>query len=373
MVTNKKNNYTSTMETARKPTAILFLNKKDITNSVQQYLSSVTYTNHEEEATDEISLVLDNTSGIWLEEWYPTEGDTLQLYIGYQDKQVDSGLFEIDDITLSGMPDQITVKAIAAGTSKALRTRNNKAFEEQTLRQIAKYFCKKHGFTLIDGSHMLAQIWLDRKTQENKTDLAFLSDLAKEYGFMFTVKGSKMVFISYHDLEETPSVCEIDKTQVSSYELNEKTYDTYASGSIRHRNPRKGLIEYSAENVLETNRTDKKIFTGHVSSKGQAEAKVKGGLWNKNKYRQSGTIVLPGEPLLIAGNNFDFTGMGMGSGKYHIPTSTHSIDSSGGYTTALEIRKTGTIPRPKRVPRVTQPKPTTTETAFDSLGEQNEE
>jgi len=362
----------SLTEVARKAAVTLFWNKNNITNEIEKYVSSVTYTDHEEEATDEISLVLDNTSSIWFEDWYPAEGDTLQLYIGYQDKQIDSGLFEVDDVTLSGPPDEITIKAISAGISKALRTRNNKAFEEQTLKQIALYFCRKHGFTLVDGSNMLSQIWLDRKTQENKTDLAFLSELAKEYGFMFTVKGQKMVFISYHDLENTASVAEIDKTQVSTYDLNEKTFDTYAGGQIRQRNRKTGkLITYEVDNILDTNRTDKAIFTGSVASSSQAEAKVKGGLWGKNKYKQSGTITAPGDPQMVAGNNFDLTGFGKGSGKYHIPTSTHTIDS-GGYTMSLEIRKTGSIPKPKRVPRVKQPKPSTAETAADSLGEKEE-
>ncbi len=358
---------------ARKARVQLFWNKKTLTNQIAPYVSSVTYTDHEEEATDEIQLQLDNTTGIWLNDWYPTEGDTLQLYIGYQDKQIDSGLFEVDDIALSGPPDQITVKAISAGISKALRTRNNKAFEEQSLRQIALFFCHKHGFTLIDGSNKLSQIWLDRKTQENKTDLAFLSDLAKEYGFMFTVKGLKMVFISYYDLENVASVTEIDKTQISSYDLNEKTYDTYASGQIKQRNRKKGkLIVCNVDNMLTTAKSDKAIFYGSVASTAQAEAKVKGGLWGKNKYKQSGNIVIPGEPLMVAGNNFDLTGFGAASGKYHIPTSIHTIDAAGGYTTSLEIRKTGSIPKPKRIPRTSTPKKTTSETAFDSLGEETE-
>jgi len=361
------------MEVARKADITLFWNKNNVTNKIKQYVSSVTYTDHEEEATDEISLVLDNTSAVWFEDWYPAEGDTLQLYIGYHQLQIDSGLFEVDDVTLSGPPDQITIKAISAGISKALRTKNSKAFEEQTLKQIALYFCRKHGFTLIDGSNMLSQIWLDRKTQNTKTDLAFLSELAKEYGFMFTVKGQKMVFISYHDLEEVASVTEIDKTQLSSYELNEKTFDTYSSGEIKQRNRKKGkLVVYNIDNIL-SGGNDKAIFFGSVASSSQAEAKVKGGLWGKNKYKQSGTITGPGDPQMVAGNNFDLTGFGMGSGKYHIPTSTHTIDSSGGYTMSLEIRKTGSIPKPKRVPRVKQEKPTTSETAFDSLGEEKEE
>jgi len=360
------------MDVARKAEITLFWNKKNVINQIKQYVSSITYTNHEEEATDEITMVLDNTSAIWSNDWYPATGDTLQLYIGYQNRQIDTGLFEIDDVSFSGPPDQVTIKAISAGISQALRTRNNKAFEDQTLKQIALFYCRKYGFTLVDGSNMLSQIFLDRKTQENKTDLFFLSELAKEYGFMFTIKGQKMVFISYHDLEETASVCEIDKSQISNYDINVKTFDTYFGGQIRQRNRKKGkLVTYNLNGVL-SGSSDTVIITGSVASGSQAEAKVKGGLWGKNKYKQSGTIVIPGEPLLVAGNNSDLTGLGLVSGKYHIPTSTHIVDGSGGYTTSLEVRLTGSIPKPKRIPRTKKVKPTTSETAFESLGETNE-
>ncbi|MDP4271764.1 MAG: hypothetical protein Q8909_16835 [Bacteroidota bacterium] len=360
-------------EIARKPSIQLFWNKKNVTNKIEQYASKITYMDHEEEASDEVELVLDNTTGIWFEEWYPTAGDTLQLRFGYPDKMIDSGLYQVDEITLTGVPDQITIKALAAGITDALRTRNNKAFEEQTLRQIANYFCVKHGFTLVDGSNMLSQIWLDRKTQEMKTDMAFLSELAKEYGFLFSIKGKKMVFISYYDLENTDSVAEVYKTKLKDYSITEKTYDTYASAEIRQRNPKKGKL-VTSNNTYDgwgTTVKEKLIVSGHASTANQAEAKVKGGLWGKNKYKQSGTITIPGEPSLIAGQNLDLTGFGMGSGKYHVVTSTHTIDQSG-YTTSMEIRKTGTIPKPKRIPRTSKPKPTLTEQAQEDTGEWSE-
>jgi uncharacterized protein len=359
-----------TEETARKPTIQVFWNKNNVSNQIEKYASKITFHDHEEEATDEIDLVLDNTSGIWFEEWYPNQGDTLKLRLGYQDQLIDTGLFQVDEINLSGVPDQITIKAIAAGVTLALRTRNNKAFEEQTLKQIALYFCKKHSFELVDGSNMLSQINLDRKTQEMKTDLAFLSDLAKEYGFLFSIKGSKMVFISYYDLENTDSVTEVDKTQLTDYSITEKTFDTYASAEIRQRNPKKGKL-ITSNNSYDgwgTAVHEKLIVSGSVSTASQAEAKVKGGLWGKNKYKQSGIITIPGEPLLIAGQNFDLTGFGNGSGKYHVVTSTHTIDQSG-YTTSLEIRKTGTIPKPKRVPRVSKPTKSTEEQVQEDTGE----
>ena len=167
---------------------------------------------------------------------------------------------------------------------------------------------------------------------------------------------------------------EIDKTDLGSYSLTNKTFDTYASVSIVHRNPRKGkLIKYDISDILNTNSSDKEIFTGKVDNSAHAEQRVKGGLWGKNKFKETGNLNdMQGDPLLVAGNNFDLTGFGLASGKYHIVTSTHTISGGSVYTTSLEIRKTGTIPKPKRVQRVAKPKPTQQEEVQEATGEDGE-
>jgi hypothetical protein len=60
---------------------------------------------------------------------------------------------------------------------------------------------------------------------------------------------------------------------------------------------------------------------------------------------------------LVAGINFDLTGMGVAiSGQYHIPVSTHVVSGDGAYTTSLEIRQTGSIPKPRAVPKISPDK-----------------
>lgn len=336
---------------AIKPVARLFWNKKDVYKELSPYLSRVIYSDHEESMIDEVRIILDNTNGLWFNDWYPEEGDTLQLYIGYQDKQFDTGLYEVDDITLSGPPDQIEIRAIATGITKALRTRNNKAFEKQTLKQIAKYFADKHGFDLVDSSNIMNQVMIERRTQENKNDLAFLSELAKEYGFLFSIKGSQLVFISYYDLDNADSIKSIDMFSISSYSLNEKTYDTYAAATFRALNRKTGkVITSSYKDGTDSPDTDT-IYGECAGTPSHAHARARGNLWHKNKFKQSGNISLPGDPQMIAGINFDLEGFGVASGKYHITRSTHDITPDRGYTTSIEIRKTGTIPAPLAAPR----------------------
>lgn len=363
------------MEVARQAAIRVIWNNKNVTADVSPYLSSVNYTDREEGASDEATFVFDNSSGIWSEELYPTEGDTIELWMGYQNKLMNAGLFQVDEITLSGLPDVIEIKAISAGITKALRTRNSKAFEESTLKQIALFYCHKHSLTLIDKSQMLGQINLERKTQENKTDLAFLAELAKEFGFLFSVKGNKMVFTSYYDLDNADAVRSIDKTELSGYTFTEKTFDTYAGAELKQRNKKKGKVvsvkniysDWNGKPVTE----DMLLVNGKAANAATAEAKVKGGLWNKNKFKQAGSLNnMEGDPELVAGMNVEITGFGMASGKYHIVSSAHTISGDSVYSMSLEVRKTGTVPKPKRVPRIAKPAPTPTENALEATGEE---
>lgn len=355
-------------EIAKQPDCRVLWNSKDVTTDLKPFLSSVTYTDHEEGASDDVSIELDNSEGLWSNDWYPVEGDTLELFIGYTDKMVSAGLFQIDELTLSGPPDRISIKAISSFVSKSLRTRNNKAFEAQTLQQIAQYFCTKHSLKLIDETDsMLSQIYLERKTQEDKTDLQFLAELATEFGFIFSVKGENLVFTSYYNLDNAAPVKDISVRQIGNYSITEKTYDTYSEGSITKRVTRKNkLIKDVQEDILNWT-ANTNVTHGHIENSKQAEIKNKSGLWNKNRFKQSGTLNdLPGDPELVAGINFNLTGLGNGSGTYHIVKSSHSISGEGAYTTTLEIRKTGTIPKPKRVPAPVAEKETYDENSYDA-------
>lgn len=363
-------------EVARAGKVIVNWNGKNITEDIAPFVSSITYTDHEEGASDDISIVLDNTQGLWTGDWYPGEGDTVELYLGYADRLVNCGLFQVDEITASGPPHQMEIKAIASFVTKGMRTKNSRAFEAQTLKQIAQFFCKKYGLTLIDDtSGMLSQINMDRKTQEEKTDLQFLSELGTEYGFLFSIKGEKLVFTTYYNLDNADAVMNISRFQVGSYQITEKTYDTYASGFMNTRNAKKNkalsinvtYTNWSNQNVSE----DIALVKGNATTKQQAEQKIKGQLWRKNRFKQAGNLNdLPGDPSLLAGVNFNLIGFGFMSGKYHIPTSSHKISGDGAYTTSLEIRLTGSIPKPQRVPPTKKEKDTYDGQSMDA--EENE-
>jgi len=84
---------------------------------------------------------------------------------------------------------------------------------------------------------------------------------------------------------------------------------------------------------------DEGITYTKAENKQQAEAKAKAIMHLSAGNQMEGNIEMKGTVLAIAGNNFQLTGLGKLSGKYHIKSSSHKIDKSSGYTVGLEIKR----------------------------------
>ena len=122
----------------------------DITRDVSDNLVRLSYMDRSMDASDSISITLDDSSGLWRNEWYPSKGDKIVLDIGYTNLQLNCGEFEIDEIEVSGTPNRITIKAIASSFTSALRSDVSSVHENKTLRQIAEYIARKH-FLQVQG------------------------------------------------------------------------------------------------------------------------------------------------------------------------------------------------------------------------------
>lgn len=348
------------MEVARKPTYRIEWNSNDVTKDVSAYISSIEFIDHEEGMSDECTIVVKNDDLRWLDDWFPSQGDFIKLAIGYGLDLFNCGLFEVDEVSASGTPHTMSIKCIASGFSTAMRTRNNHAFESQSLYAIADFFAKKYGMTIVDTSGLLSRINVERKTQEEKTDLSFLSEVAKEYGFIFNIRNNKMLFTSYNSLDEAVSVMDIYYDDISTYEFTVKMYDTYAASEFAAhdkkkkktvKSKQKAVMQYAGEKPIQSVDVSKKTVSGSAS---EVNRKAYANLWNKNKFAQTCNITMEGTTELEASKNVNVCGFGKMSGKYHITSATHSM-SDGAYTMSMDLRLTGTVPAPKAVPKAVNP------------------
>lgn len=326
----------------------LLYNGVDITEDITRYGTSVTYTDNDEGESDQIEVVLEDVDAFWKNSWYPEKGAKLNLSIGYDtdDNLVDYGSFEIDENTANGPPDTFTIKALAALIKSSLRTKKSKSFENVTLREIAAYIAAKNKLTL---QGVIPSVRFDRVTQYREKDLSFLRRISIEYGCLFSVRDSKLIFTISKDLEAAEPVGTIDRCELRTYSLKDKTGETYKNARSTYRNPGTGKVHSATVNKVENRDgyTYSQISTDdtlEIRSKAetteQAEKKAEAGLHHKNSQQTEGTLVMEGTPKYVAGNNIMLTGLGVLSGKYYIKKSSHKLNKTGGYETTIEVKRT---------------------------------
>ena len=325
------------------PKFTVLYNNKNITNDISKYMLSLTYSDKTEGESDEIEIELEDVDLRWQNSWYPEKGAKLTVTI----ESLKCGIFEIDEIQLSGAPDVVTIRAMATGVNNSLRTKKSDAHEGKTLKQIAQKVALKNNLT-IQGD--IPEITFNRITQNKETDLAFLKRISKEYGILFSVRDSVITFTSIYDVEKRNVSFSVDKSEISSYSLKDKADGMIKEASVKSKSAKKNQAisvnvdfeKYKQEQGYTSDTPiskDTGVSHGRVENKQQAEAKAKAIMHTSATNQMEGSIEMQGTTLAVAGNNFNLTGFGKLSGKYHIKSSSHKISKSSGYTLGLEIKR----------------------------------
>ena len=87
------------MEAVKKIKIDLKYNKYNVTKDFSKYLQSITYTDYEEESSDELSVQLRDNEKLFQNEWYPEKGAKLTCVLGFTNsrEQLNCGTFTIDE------------------------------------------------------------------------------------------------------------------------------------------------------------------------------------------------------------------------------------------------------------------------------------
>ncbi|EKK7513879.1 phage protein D [Salmonella enterica] len=331
------------------PAYRLVYNQKDITHDVSVYVTSVTYTDKLSGESDEIQVDLEDSEGRWRDAWYPGKGDTLTLYMGCAGENLrECGTFSVDEIELSGPPDNVSLRGLATSVTAALRTKNSRGFENTTLAAIAQRIAGKHHLQL---QGQIEPLTLDRVTQYDETDLAFLKRLAGDYGYMVKVTHTHIIFSSLDALREAAPVFTFTRRDISRYSVRDTINRIYKGAKHRSQNSRtKQVVTYQADGGESTTTVsaatrghstsaDTLTLSGRTGNQGTAARRTRAALNLKNQYQKVATLSMEGNVRLRAGHNVTLTGFGASDGKWLTGSVRHSMTRSGGYTMDVEVAR----------------------------------
>jgi len=311
---------------------------KDITNALAPGIISVNYTDRCEFESDDLEIQLEDNDALYQNAWYPDKGSKLTLDFGYAGLLIPAGEFEIDDLSLSGPPDVFSIKAIATGITKELRTKKSVGYEKQSLRQIINAVANRNGLT-VEGT--IEEIRFERVTQNRESDVEFLKRLSYDFGYIFSIRGTKLIFYSILEIDKKAPDFIVSKREMMRWTFNEKTAEVFKQAEAKYQDPAQKITHFSLEEESGIVKADTLNVRSRTENKQQAETKAKIALYRANSLKQQGSITLQGKPKLVAGNTFSVLGFGKFNGAYVVRESSHTFTRGGGYTTTANIKRAG--------------------------------
>ena len=113
---------------ARRASAVISYNGKDISADIAPYLKSLSYRDNLSGEADDLQIVLEDRAGLWQSSWLPEKGASLDVTLKFSqwasltgEKTFPLGAFEIDEISVSGYPSEVQIKAVSVPDGNTLR------------------------------------------------------------------------------------------------------------------------------------------------------------------------------------------------------------------------------------------------------------
>jgi len=312
----------------------VFFQNKDVTEDLSPYILSIRYKDFASSKDDELELILSNKDMRFMNRWFPEKGTKVKAYIGYENKLLPCGLFDIQEIEFSSHPDIVSVRCTShAVKAQMRRTKRTKAWENTSLFEIVSDIANRYSLKpIIEGE----DVPIKRLDQKEESDSTFLYRLAKSYGFNFKILGDKLVFIEGKSLESKPPVKTIKREGILSYRITDSARKIYRACKIYYYDSRENKErEYIYETNMPVGETLK--VEERAENIQQAIKKARAYLRKANKDKHTIELELMGDPSLVAGLTVNLSGFGVYDGKHFIESSEHEISDSG-YLTRLEVR-----------------------------------
>lgn len=329
----------------------------DITADIGRFVTSMTYRDVAgKDASDELTLELQDAPALWRGSWFPTRGSKISAKLvptnwrEQGDRLVlDCGVFEIDSVESSGWPSKFTIKALAIGAASAIRSQERtRRWVDFTLSRLANEIASRYGFKNFFKSSYDPTV--AAMEQRKESDLAFLSRVCEYAGLMLKATDGKLVVVEAADLDAQAPALKIvcDRDTVKSYRFGAGSAGTYVACECRFSDGRE-LRTYvfrpnGTSGLKQTKQAESKnektlILNRICSSMAEAEAIAKAALRKRNSGEITGSLTLLGSPTFASGLVVGTEGFGVwDAGKYLIDEAVHTYSSGGGYSADLTLR-----------------------------------
>lgn len=314
--------------------AVVFIAGKNVSDSIEPFLNSVTFNEAVENDSDSVEISLSDPNGLWRNAWYPPKGAAVSLSLGYKNGlNLNCGGFELDEIEFSFPPANVYIRAIAAKPSNPSRTKSAQKFSETTLSDVVHKVAADLGLT-VKGEIEHLQI---KKMTQSTDSMAFLSNLLSDYGYAFNIRDNALNVFKRSKLNKQKPNITLGMNDIKSLSFREKSVKVVSDSQVDYFDPETEAL-YSFDDQGTGGTSDSKKQNKRVENAEQAQKQAEAAREKQNADERTLSVDLIGNPKIRAGLRFTLTGFGRLDGTYAIVSARHSVSRDYGYTTSFEAQ-----------------------------------
>lgn len=341
-----------------RPTFSITAAGNDITGDVSARLVSLDITDTVDETSDSLTLVLEDTAGTLA---LPKSGAKLEVSIGYDFRNTRLGSFVVDEVSIDGPPDLVTITASSTpfvtdrggGGNASFTSKKSRSWEGKTIGDIVSTIAGECGLSpVVDQS--LIDVTIPHIAQVSESDANFLIRIARRYGGILKPADGRLVLAlesggqttSGKSLESTLSPGDVSsyrfrlggklqgitkvKAKVHNYESadsDEVTVDVGDDGGqfLAPQGASGAEVDAFYERVLADTGGD--IETTKKTAKSTAQRIA--------RSKKQADLSMAGNVSIVSGMHVNLTDFRQGnSGRYKVLSVRHSLSRSG-FTTSI--------------------------------------
>lgn len=323
----------------------IMLDGVDLTGAIRPRFISLQLSEKRGDEADQLDIVLDDSDGGLA---IPPEGAVLSLALGWKQGRdvtpglVEKGRFKVDDVSHSGPPDQIRIRARAADFTSDIRNRREQGWKDTTLGAVLNDVAARNGLQPRIAPD-LASIALPTISQSRQSDIAFLKRLGRENDAVATIKDGALIFArkgagSTTTGKPLPTIT-ITRRSGDGHNWQRQKRDgqegVTASWHDRGAAKRRTVTVGKEDGAKKLRKT----YPDEASARRAATAE------SDRLKRAPATLDMRlalGRPDIYPDLRANVSGFKAGiDGTWLISEVTHSLDKGGGFTTALKMETAG--------------------------------
>ncbi|WP_242913491.1 contractile injection system protein, VgrG/Pvc8 family [Brevundimonas pishanensis] len=324
----------------------LIINGNDIGAVISHRLISLELTEKRGTDADELSISLaDNDGQLAL----PAAGAVIELHLGWRDlgtsagaTLIDKGRFKVDQLTHTGTPDVLTIRARSADLTRAFRTRRTQSWSSSTLGAVLAEVAGRNGLQLRCSAEKSA-VAIAHLAQSNESDAALIARLGRLHDAVSTVKAGTLVFMAC-GAGQTPNGQPLELSSITRLNGDRHTWEAAERGSYsgvvaewqdRAAGQRKKVVVGDEENAKKLART----YASEANARRAADAEYKR---LKRGAAKFSLTLCSGRPDIFPEKTVKVVGFKpeIDATDWLVDEAWHSL-SSNGLTTTLQMERGG--------------------------------